>query len=81
MRPAGMHRELCDGVRPAADDDSGVVRRQPDVLVNAAGVGAAQLVPARQRFGKCDRRLSAWARVAKPWIWALPPVIWPATAG
>jgi hypothetical protein len=26
MRPAGMHRELCEGVRPAGDDDSGVVR-------------------------------------------------------
>lgn len=27
MRAAGMHRELCEGIRPATDDDSGVVRR------------------------------------------------------
>jgi hypothetical protein len=27
MCPAGVHRELREGVRPAADDDNGVVRR------------------------------------------------------
>jgi len=27
MRPLGVHRELRKGVWPAADDDSGVVRR------------------------------------------------------
>ena len=27
MRPAGVHRELGKGVRPAADDDDGVIRR------------------------------------------------------
>jgi hypothetical protein len=27
MRPLGVHRELREGVWPAADDDSGVVRR------------------------------------------------------
>ncbi len=27
MRPAGVHRELCEGIRPTADDDDAVVRR------------------------------------------------------
>jgi hypothetical protein len=43
MCPAGMHRELCEGVWPAADDDGGVVRRplvakvRPELFLSMLG--------------------------------------------
>jgi hypothetical protein len=67
MRPASMHRELREGVRAAADDDGGIVRRAlvakvgPKFLKSALGHDAPPVLAGLARNGA--RRLSSGARV------------------
>ena len=76
MCPAGMHRELCEGVWAAADDDGGVVRRplvakvRPELFSSTLGHEILPTIARLARDGASRRSSSGtgeWGWIPARW--------------